>query len=112
MNRTYIPENRYENRYEESERAVAAPVRKAAEKTVGAVEALLMVFDMIFGFFAEPAVRTGLRVVSVVGCFFAFLFVIGAVETGALTFGAGILTSILLATVAFLSVYRRGARKD
>ena len=108
MNRTYIPENRYEKR----ENAVAAPVRRAAEKTAHAVEALLLAFDMIFGLFAEPAVRAGLRVLSVVACFFAFLFVVGAVETGALTFGAGILVSVLLFALAFVSVYRGKGRRS
>ena len=97
MNRSYIPENRYI--------APTVPASKPMEAPRG-VEAILVFFDLLIGILSEPAARAVIRVVCSVACFIGFLFVIGAVETGALTFGGGILLSLLLFSVAFFSVYR------
>lgn len=94
MNRTYIPENSRENTAEHLTR-----VRSA-------LELILCFFDLVIDFFSEESVRKTVRVFTVIACFFAFLFVIGAVETAAIGFGAGILASALLFSIAFFCVYR------
>lgn len=111
MNRTYNPNERYSVSYGEGINA-PAPIVKAGKKVVGVAEALLLIFDLVFGFFAEPAVRIGLRVLAAVASFFTFLFVVGAVEAGTLSFGAGVLATLLLFAIAFVSVYRHGAKRD
>lgn len=96
MNRSYIPNRQY--------KVNNAPIAGGA--TSSAIEAILSFFDLVIAFFAEPAVRATVRVIGAVLCFFAFLFVIGAVEAATMTFGAGILTSLLLFAIAFFCVYR------
>ena len=101
MNRSYIPETQYR----------ISPVSQSEEGAGNRItEALLCFFDLVIAFFSESTVRATLRVIGAVLCFIGFLFVVGAVETGAMTFAAGILTSALLVGVAFLCVYRRRAR--
>ena len=95
MNRSYIPENQYT--------VQNAPI---AGETPRAVEAILTFFDLVIAFFAEATVRATLRVLGAILCFFAFLFVIGAVEAATMTFGAGVLTSLLLFAIAFFCIYR------
>lgn len=100
MNRSYAPNSQY------TSRPACFPEKAGREKSRDVVEALLCFFDLVIAFFSEAAVRTALRAVSAVACFFAFLFVIGAVESAAMSFGGGILLSLLLLSIAFFSVYR------
>lgn len=99
MNRSYAPESKYTVR--------PAPL-SAENRETGrdAVEAILCFLDLVIAFFSAAAVRTTLRVLSAVSCFFAFLFVIGAVESAAMSLGGGLLLSFLLFSIAFFSVYR------
>ena len=103
MNRAYIPENTYTAAYtEKTSRSVSS----------NTVEGILTFFDLVIGFFASAAIRKTLRVIGAALCFFAFLFVIGAVEAATISFGAGILSTLLLCAMAFLCVYRSGERKN
>jgi uncharacterized membrane protein len=100
MNRTYIPENSRENNAERLPRIAAV------------LELILRFFDLVLDFFSEESVRKTVRVFAVIVCFFAFLFVIGAVETAAIGLGAGILASALLFSIAFFCVYRPMKHRD
>ena len=100
MNRAYTPESKYTSRpacFSDGERS---------QRGRSIIEALLCFFDLVIAFFSEAAVRTTLRAFSAIACFFAFLFVIGAVESAAMSLGGGILLSFLLFSIAFFSVYR------
>ncbi len=99
MNRSYAPESKY------TVRPVSLSIERR-EKNRGAVEQLLCFFDLVIAFFCENAVRTACRAFSAVACFFAFLFVISAVESASMSFGGGILLSLLLFAIAFFAVYR------
>ena len=95
MNRQYISKAEY----------------RPASPIVRATESLLTIFDCLIEFFADTAVLAGIRVMLSTLCFFAFVFVIGAVEAEAVTLGGGILLSIMLFGIAFLSVYGLHSRK-
>ena len=100
MNRAYNPQSKYTSR--------TAGFREEAEReqSRAIIEMILSFFDLVIAFFSEDVVRTALRAVSAITCFFAFLFVISAVESATMTFGGGILLSLLLLSIAFFSVYR------
>lgn len=100
MNRAYTPESGY------TSRPVCFPEKEGRKQNRDVIETILCFFDLVIAFFSETAVRTTLRTVSAVACFFAFLFVIGAVESATMSFGGGILLSLLLLSIAFFSVYR------
>ena len=95
MNRQYISKAEYRP---------ASPIARATEN-------LLTVFDCLIEFFADTAVLAGIRVMMATLCFFAFVFVIGAVESTAITLGGGIMLSIMLFGIAFLSVYGLHSRE-
>ena len=100
MNRSYAPDSQY------TARPVCFPERDSSRSAGSLVEAILTFFDLLIAFFSETAVHTALRAVSAVACFFAFLFVIGAVESATMSFGGGILASLLLFSIAFFSVFK------
>lgn len=100
MNRSYIPENQY------TRQPTRLSDREQNRGTSRTVEALLTFFDLVIAFFTEPTVRATLRAFGAVLCFFAFLFIIGAVESASISFGAGVLASFLLFGAAFLCIYR------
>jgi len=100
MNRSYIPENQY------TRQPLPFSDREKDRGENRTVEAILTFFDLLIAFFTESAVRTTVRAFGAVLCFFAFVFVIGAVEAASLSFGAGVLASLLLFGAAFLCVYR------
>jgi len=104
MNHTYMPE---QNREPAAESFTSAASRIATVK-----ESLLRFFDFILDFFSEESVRATIRVFGAIFCFFAFLFVIGAVESVAISFGTGILASALLFSIAFFCVYRPKKHRD
>lgn len=101
MNRSYLPENRCDMHYDP---VSVSPVREGA--SAGILESVLVFFDLLIAFFTSSAIRTTLRVIGVLLCFVAFLFVIGSVEAEVLGFGAGVLSALLLCAIAFLCVYR------
>lgn len=74
-------------------------------------ETLLVFFDLVIGFLTSPSVRMTLRVCGATLCFFAFLFVIGAVEAGSLGFGAGVLSILFLFGITFFCLYTPGKKK-
>jgi hypothetical protein len=102
MNRTYHPEQSYIAQSE----AFRAPMPREAHGISRAAETVLGFFDLAVGFLSSSAVRSTLRILSAVLCFFIFLFVIGAVEAGSLSFGGGVLASVLLCSAAYLLVLR------
>ena len=93
-------------------RVPAEDLSRASRATETALSFLDTVVDAFISFFASSAIRTTLRAIGAALCFFGILFVIGAVETGVLTFGAGILASILLCAISFLLVFARVSRTD
>ena len=98
MNRSYIPENQYTKQ--------PLPFTDREKGSSRVTEALLSFFDLVIAFFSERTVRAVLRAFGAVLCFFAFLFVIGAVESASISFGTGVLLAFLLFGTAFLCVYR------
>ena len=71
-----------------------------------AAETVLGFIDLVIGFLASSAVRATIRILSAALCFLVFLFVIGAVEAGTMSFGGGVLASVLLCSLAYLLVLK------
>jgi hypothetical protein len=84
-------------------------ISKAEIRPLSKVEALaentLCIFDCLIEFFSDKTVQAGLRMLAALFSFFAFIFVVGAVEAETITLGSGVLLSIMLFSLSFIAVY-------